>query len=190
MSEDAYSLMKDAKPNKAHFAIVDLERIGKLDCVITQNVDGLHQKAGNSEDKIIQLHGTMKTVSCLDCGEKHRYEEISERIKKGEKIPYCEKCNGILKPDTVSFGQRMPERETSEAIRRSEKCDLFIVIGSSLVVYPAAIMPVKSKESGARLIIINRAPTPHDRHADVIIREGAGNTMELTIDGVKKATMQ
>jgi NAD-dependent deacetylase len=186
MSEEAYSLMKNAKPNKAHIAIAELENIGKLDCIITQNVDGLHQNAGNSEDKIIQLHGTMKTVSCLSCREKWRYEEISERIKSGESVPYCKKCNGILKPDTISFGQRMPERETTEATRRSESCDLFIVIGSSLVVYPAAVMPVRAKENGARLIIINRSPTPYDGYADLVIRNGAGDTMESIIKEVKK----
>lgn len=186
MSQEAYALMKNAKPNKAHLAVAELERMGKLNCVITQNVDGLHQKAGNSEEKVIQLHGTIKTVSCLSCGDRHTYDEISERIKRGEEVPYCKKCNGILKPDTISFGQRMPERETAEAIRRSESCELFLVIGSSLVVYPAALMPVRAKESGAKLIIINRTPTPHDRYADVIIRGGAGDSMELIMKGVRE----
>jgi len=119
MSSEMYEPMKKAQPNLAHLAIAEMERVGKLDCVITQNIDGLHFKAGNSEGKVIQLHGTAMSVSCLHCGKKFDRDQIQERLRKGLKVPYCEDCRGPLKPDTISFGQPMPEKETEEAYRRS-----------------------------------------------------------------------
>ncbi|MGB9693273.1 MAG: SIR2 family NAD-dependent protein deacylase, partial [Fervidobacterium sp.] len=138
MATEMYEPMKKAEPNLAHLAISELERLGKLDCVITQNIDGLHLKAGNSPEKVIELHGTAMYVTCLNCHKRYDRDEIQERIKKGVKVPYCDDCGGPLKPATISFGQAMPEWETQEAYNRSSLCDLFIVIGSSLVVQPAA----------------------------------------------------
>ena len=167
MATEMYGPMKKAQPNPAHLAIAELERLGKLDCVITQNIDGLHHKAGNSEGRIIELHGTAMYVTCLNCKKRYDRDEVQERLRKEMKVPYCDNCGGPLKPATISFGQSMPERETEEAYHRSSSCDLFIVIGSSLVVQPAASMPLLAKRNGAKLVIINRDPTPYDDLADM-----------------------
>jgi NAD-dependent deacetylase len=186
MATEMYEPMKKAQPNLAHLAIAEMERFGKLDCVITQNIDGLHFKAGNSEEKVLQLHGTAMAVSCLSCGKRYDRDEIQERLKKGVKVPYCDECRGPLKPATISFGQSMPVRETEEAYHRSSLSDLFIVIGSSLVVQPAASMPVVAKRNGAKLVIINRDPTPYDHMADIVIHGQAGLIMANILENVKK----
>jgi NAD-dependent deacetylase len=185
MASEMYEPMKKAQPNLAHLAIAEMEKLGKLDCVITQNIDGLHVKAGNSETKVIQLHGTAIYVSCLNCGKRYERDEIQERLRNGIKAPYCDDCHGPLKPATISFGQPMPERETEEAYHRSSLCDLFIVIGSSLVVQPAASMPLVAKRNGANLVIINRDPTPYDDLADIVIHDQAGPTMASILTRLK-----
>lgn len=185
MATEMYGPMKRARPNPAHLAIAELERLGKLDCVITQNIDGLHHKAGNSEERMIELHGTAMVVACLNCNKRYDRDEIQERLRQGTKVPYCDDCGGPLKPATISFGQAMPERETAEAYHRSATCDLFIVIGSSLVVQPAASMPLVAKRSGAKLVIINRDPTPYDDLADVVIHGQAGPIMANILQHVK-----
>jgi len=174
-----------AQPNPAHLAIAELERLGKLDCVITQNVDNLHQKAGNSEHRVIELHGTLKWVICLECGLRYPSQEVRQWLEEGVDIPLCRECGGLLKSATISFGQAMPERETAEAERRSRLCDLFLVVGSSLVVYPAAFMPVYAMESGAKLAIINLQPTPLDHQAEVVIRAPAGEVLPRVVSRVK-----
>ncbi|HUL36851.1 MAG TPA: Sir2 family NAD-dependent protein deacetylase [Thermodesulfobacteriota bacterium] len=186
MATEMWEPIKMAQPNPAHLAIAELEKLGKLDCVITQNIDGLHFKAGNSEEKILQLHGTAIFVSCLSCQKRYDRDDIQERIKKGQKAPRCDGCGGLLKPATISFGQSMPEKETQEAYHRSSICDLFIVIGSSLVVQPAASMPLVAKKNGAKLVIINRDPTPYDDMADLVIHGQAGSTMASILEHVKK----
>jgi NAD-dependent deacetylase len=186
MATEMYEPMKKAQPNLAHLAIAEMERLGKLDCVITQNIDGLHFKAGNSEEKIIQLHGTAMYVSCLSCNKRYDRDKIQERMRKGLKVPYCDDCGGPLKPATISFGQSMPEKETQEAYHRSSISDLFIAIGSSLVVQPAASMPLVAKRNGAKLVIINRDPTPYDDMADVVIHGEAGPVMASILEYVKK----
>lgn len=186
MATEMWEPIKKAQPNPAHLAIAEFEKLGKLDCVITQNIDGLHFKAGNSEEKVIQLHGTAIFVSCLSCKKRYDRDEIQERIKKGQKAPRCDDCGGLLKPATISFGQSMPEKETQEAYHRSSLCDLFIVIGSSLVVQPAASMPLVAKRNGARLVIINRDPTPFDDIADLVIHDQAGPTMASILEYVKQ----
>jgi NAD-dependent deacetylase len=174
-----------AQPNPAHYAIAELERMGRLDCVITQNVDNLHQQAGNSEDRVIELHGTMKYAKCLDCGKRFPREEIERLLDAGVETPLCDACNGLLKAATISFGEAMPVQETTEAQRRSLECDLFIVIGSSLVVYPAAYMPRYALQGGAKLIIINMSETHLDSHAAVLIRGRAGETMSRVMERVR-----
>jgi NAD-dependent deacetylase len=186
MATEMWEPIKKAQPNPAHLAIAELERLGKLDCVITQNIDGLHFKAGNSEEKVLQLHGTAIFVSCLSCKKRYDRDEIQERIKKGQKAPLCDDCGGLLKPATISFGQSMPEKETQEAYHRSSICDLFIVIGSSLVVQPAASMPLVAKRNGARLVIINRDPTPYDDIADLVVHGQAGSAMASVLEHVKQ----
>ncbi len=189
MATEMYEPMKRAQPNLAHLAIAEMERLGKLDCVITQNIDGLHFKAGNSEEKVIQLHGTAMSVSCLSCGRRYDRDEIQERLRKGLKAPRCDDCGGPLKPATISFGQSMPERETQEAHHRSSLSDLFVVIGSSLVVQPAASMPLVAKRNGAKLIIINRDPTSYDDMADLVIHGQAGSIMDSILKEVKRGLM-
>jgi NAD-dependent deacetylase len=186
MATEMYEPIKKAQPNLAHMAIADLERLGKLDCVITQNIDGLHFKAGNSEERVLELHGTAMYVSCLSCNKRYDRDEIQERLRKGLKAPYCDDCGGPLKPATISFGQAMPERETQEAYHRSSSSDLFIAIGSSLVVQPAASMPLVAKRNGAKLVIINRDPTPYDDLADMVIHGQAGPVMASILEKVKK----
>jgi NAD-dependent deacetylase len=186
LATEMYNSMKDALPNTGHFAIAELERMGKLDCLITQNIDGLHYKAGSSEEKVIELHGTAMHVACLDCGKRYGRAEVQQRVAAGDKAPHCIACSGLLKPATISFGQAMPERETDEAYKRSEACDLFIVIGSSLVVHPAAQMPVVAKRGRARLVIINRDETACDNVADLIINGSAGATMAAIMACLKE----
>jgi NAD-dependent deacetylase len=186
MATEMYEPIRTAQPNPAHLAIAGLEKLGKLDCVITQNIDGLHFKAGNSEEKVIQLHGTATFVSCLSCKKRYDRNEIQERIKKGQKAPRCDDCDGLLKPATISFGQSMPEKETEDAYHRSSLCDLFIVVGSSLVVQPAASMPLVAKRNGAKLVIINRDPTSYDDMADLVVHSQAGPTMRSILEHVKR----
>jgi NAD-dependent deacetylase len=188
MATEMYESMKDAKPNQAHFALAELERLGKLDCLITQNIDGLHFKAGNSPDKVLELHGTAMHVTCLNCNRWYSRDAIQRRIAGGDKAPRCDECKGLLKPATISFGQSMPEREMNEAYERSAACDLFIVIGSSLVVQPAAQMPLIAKQNGAKLVIINRDETACDGLADCIVHDQAGPTMAAVLDLVRRAT--
>ena len=184
-STSSWGEMAKAKPNAGHKAIAELDGLGKLDCVITQNIDGLHQRSGIPEEKVIELHGTARWVSCLDCGQRYPREQIQDRLKGGVKVPRCDSCGGIMKPATISFGQAMPERETHEAETRAAACDLFLVAGSSLVVYPAAYMPLIAKESGAGLIIINLTPTPHDPHADIAIHDQTSPALSQIIDRLK-----
>jgi NAD-dependent deacetylase len=186
MSTEMYGSLRNAEPNRVHSAVAELEKLDKLDCIITQNIDGLHHKAGNSREKVIELHGTALSVSCLSCGRKYDRDEVQERIRHGVKVPRCDDCGGLLKPDTISFGQAMPERETNEAYERSFGSDLFIVIGSSLVVQPAASMPINANQGGAKLVIINRNSTPHDGYADVVINGPAGEIMERILQKVKE----
>lgn len=177
-------LTREVKPNPAHYAIAELDRLGKLDCVITQNVDNLHQKAGVPNDKVFELHGNMQWVLCLSCGQRYPLEQIKARLDKGEEIPDCEVCHGILKPDIVLFGEALPQSVFNEATSRSYNCDLFIVIGSTLIVYPAALMPSYATDAGAKLVIINLSPTPMDEQATVLIRAKAGEAMTKIVQKV------
>lgn len=186
MATEMYQAMKDAKPNRAHLAVAELEKMGMLDCVITQNIDGLHVKAGNSPEKVLELHGTAMEVACLSCGKRFPRDPIQELLAEGQSVPLCDACGGLLKPATISFGQAMPERETAEAYSRSAACDLFIVIGSSLVVHPAAQMPVVAKRAGAKLVIINRDKTGCDDLADIIVHGQAGEVMAEVLEEVKR----
>jgi NAD-dependent deacetylase len=170
-------LLADAEPNPAHHAIADLYRLGKLDCIITQNIDNLHQKAGVPEDKVLELHGNMRRVVCLTCRSRFPLPEMVRRAQEGAEIPDCPGCRGILKPDAVLFGEALPVVTLREATRRAQKCDLCLVIGSSLVVYPAAYMPVYAREAGASLAIVNLTSTPLDHDASVCIRGKAGEIM-------------
>jgi len=179
-------LTTEAKPNPAHYAIAELDRLGKLDCVITQNIDSLHQKAGVADDKVFELHGNMQWAVCLSCGKRYPFKQIKARLNGDEEIPDCEACHGMLKPDAVFFGEPLPQKVLSEATHRSCNCDLFIVIGSTLIVYPAAYMPAYAVNSGAKLVIINLSPTPMDRQATVLIRAKAGEVKSKVIEQMKE----
>lgn len=174
-----YHAMKNASPNAAHMAAVDLEKSGRLLALITQNVDGLHQKAGNSPEKIYELHGTVREVSCLDCHTRWPREEITDMMdREGIEVPYCVHCGGPLKCATIAFGQSLPEGILEESFTHARSCDLFLTIGSSLVVQPANFLPVEAKSAGARLILVNLSSTPYDHLMDVIIAEKAGTAMD------------
>jgi len=177
-----YKEFQDIEPNQAHLAIAELENRGKLSAVVTQNVEELHQKAGNSHDKVLELHGTMWKIRCLDCEADYPWEEAYKLLVQGEIPNNCPQCGGLFKPATIAFGQQLPTRTLKEAQARSCSCDLFISIGSSLVVYPAALMPQMAKESGAALVIINREPTPFDDIADLVIHAQAGETMKKAVE--------
>lgn len=166
-----------AEPNPAHLAIAELERRGKLNAVITQNIDELHQKAGNSPEKVLELHGTMRKIRCLDCEAPYPWEEAIRLLEQGEPVGNCSQCGGLVKPATISFGQQLPLRTLEEAQQRTRSADLFISIGSSLVVYPAAFLPEMAKDAGATLVIINREPTPFDAIADLVIHGQAGQVL-------------
>ena len=178
-------LTGEAEPNPAHHAIAELDRLGKLDCVITQNVDNLHQKAGVPDSKVFELHGNMQRALCLSCGREYPFAQVKARVDAGEEIPDCEACHGMLKPDFVFFGEMLPAKVLQEATSRSHNCDLFIVIGSTLIVYPAADMPVYAVKKGAKLVIINLSSTPMDCQATVSIKAKAGETMTRIVEQVE-----
>ncbi len=177
-------LFSNVKPNKAHLAIAGLEEMDRLDCVITQNIDNLHQKAGNSPDRIFELHGNMQWVRCLDCDKQYPVEQIRDQLKNGVDIPECEICHGILKPDVVFFGETLPPEVLDSATEHSVRCDLFLVVGSSLVVHPASLMPAYAKEAGARLIIVNIGGTPYDSRADILIEGRAGEVLSGIVNKI------
>ncbi len=174
-SELYHDLMR-AEPNPAHRALAELYRLGLLEAVITQNIDGLHQKSGLPDEKVIELHGNTLRVRCMSCGKLSSLAEAQERIKSGDLAPECE-CGGYLKPDTISFGQAMPEAEVRRATELSLSCDLFLVVGSTLLVQPAALMPDYARQSGSFLAIINLSETPCDEFCDVLIRGKAGEIL-------------
>ncbi len=164
----------EAKPNAAHHALVELERIGMLLGIITQNFDGLHQDAGNQPERIVELHGTSREAACTLCGARSSMQELQQRIDAGEIDPTCSLCSGYMKTATILFGQRVPEAVLTSARAMADECDLFLVIGSSLQVTPAAALPRLALAKDVPLIIINLQPTPLDDYADVILRAKAG----------------
>jgi len=159
-----------AEPKAGHRALVALERRGILDTLITQNVDGLHLKAGSSPDRVIEIHGTTREVVCLDCGERAPMERALARVRAGEADPPCRTCGGILKSATISFGQGLVQEDLQRAGDAARRCDLMLAIGTKLSVYPiAGVVPV-AKEAGARVVILNAEPTEMDALADVVLR--------------------
>ena len=166
-----------AEPNKGHMAIAKLVDIGKVTHVITQNIDNLHQNSGVPPEKIIELHGNGTYAKCLDCGTRHELTEVRAIFDAQDGPPTCKWCNGMVKSTTVSFGQAMPEDEMRRAHEATLACDLFIAIGSSLQVYPAAGFPIVAKRNGAKLIILNREPTELDEIADLVIHAEIGATL-------------
>jgi len=170
-------VMQKAEPNRGHRAVEKLIRAGKASSVITQNVDGLHQASGIDDDKVIELHGNTTYAKCLACAERMELDPIREGFVKRGLLPECSSCGGIVKTATISFGQAMPEDEMRRAQIETLMSDLFIVVGSSLVVYPAAGFPGMAKENGARLVIVNREPTDLDERADLVLNREIGATL-------------
>ncbi len=183
-------LLKDAEPNAAHKAIAELEVLGRLDCVITQNIDNLHQKAGNHSNKVYELHGNMHWIRCLECGNRFPLGEILRENKASSEVPSCSRCGGILKPDVIFFGESLPEETLRDATWHTNHCDLMIVVGSSLVVYPAAYLPFYAMQAGAKLVIVNLTPTPADPAADVVIHASAGEVMDRILAEVKARLLE
>jgi NAD-dependent deacetylase len=170
-----------AKPNEGHFAIARLVDTGKVGHVITQNVDNLHQDAGVPAHQVIELHGNAGYAACLICGLRHQLAELRDPFVKQGTLPTCRACGGIVKSATISFGQPMPVEAMRRADAASRQCDLFIVLGSSLVVYPAAALPMVAKSNGAALVIINREPTDMDGRADLVLHAEIGPVLREVV---------
>ena len=168
--------LRAAKPNAGHAAIARLVRQGKASCVITQNIDGLHQASGVPDEQVIELHGNSTYARCLACGQRYELDSVRERFERDGQAPVCA-CGGYVKAATISFGQAMPEAAMARARDETDACDLFVSIGSSLVVYPAAGFPALAKQRGTRLVILNRDPTDFDDIADLVLRREIGPTM-------------
>lgn len=177
--DERYPVIKKAKPNAAHYALVELEKQEKLYGVITQNIDGLHQLAGQSY--VIELHGNTRKIRCLNCEKIYAWNEVYNQLEK-ELPPRCNFCGGRLKPATILFGEPLPQRALDEAVIAAKKCDVFLVLGSSLVVYPAAQLPVIAKENNAKLAIINIDSTPLDNIADIVIQDSASRVLSKIKD--------
>jgi NAD-dependent deacetylase len=174
--------LRNAEPNSGHLAIAAMVKSGKVSCVITQNVDGLHQASGISEERVIELHGNTSYAKCLQCQARHELDAIREAFMRDESLPICELCGGMVKTATVSFGQAMPQQEMQRSEQETLACDLFIAIGSSLAVYPAAGFPELAKREGARLVILNRDPTNQDALADLVLNREIGPALSAVVD--------
>jgi NAD-dependent deacetylase len=160
-----------AEPNAGHGALAELERKGRLQLLVTQNIDGLHRIAGSSPERMIEIHGTMREVVCMNCGERAPMERALSRVRAGEGDPPCRTCGGILKSATISFGQNLVAEDLARAQEAAAGCDVFLAVGSSLGVYPAARLPAIAVSAGARLVIINAEPTPYDAVADAVFHQ-------------------
>lgn len=163
-----------ASPNAGHLALAELERRGLLHALVTQNIDGLHQKAGSSDEIAIEVHGSIREVVCMSCDDRAPMQKALDRVRAGEKDPPCRSCGGILKSATISFGQSLDPDVLLRAQQETASCDCFIAIGTSLGVYPVAYLPQRALTAGARLVIINAEPTPFDAVADAVIRGSTG----------------
>jgi NAD-dependent deacetylase len=183
--QELYQGLRQATPNKGHQAIAELYRMGLVQAVVTQNIDGLHQVSGIPESAIIELHGNTLRIRCMSCSNISGTREAHDRLSSGDLAPTCD-CGGFLKPDTISFGQSMPLDKVNQAIELSQNSDLFIVVGSTLLVQPAAHMPIYAKQNNAFLAIINLSDTPCDDMCDALITEKAGGVLTQILEAVKK----
>ena len=177
----SHEMMHSATPNAGHRALARLVQDGKMTAIVTQNIDGLHQASGVPDDKVIELHGNATYAACLDCRRRYELDWVREVFAIDERLPLCTGCGGIIKTATISFGQAMPEPEMERAREVTLAADLFIVLGSSLVVYPAAGFPIMAKQNGSRLVIINREATDQDEMADLVIHAEIGSTMSRAV---------
>ncbi len=171
----------NAKPNAGHLALAALEQRGKLHALITQNIDELHQMAGNSPERVIEVHGTVRKVICMACGMTAPMQKALDRVRAGEEDPPCRDCGGILKSATISFGQQLVPEVIARAMRAAMAADVFLAIGTSLQVYPIAGAVEVAKAAGARIVILNAEPTPFDETADAVFRESIGTTLPVLL---------
>ena len=169
--------MWNAQPNRGHLALVALERRGKLHALITQNIDELHQIAGNSAHRVIEVHGTARRVMCWQCGQRTPMQDVLQRVRNGEEDPACLDCGGILKSDTISFGQALVPEVIERAMKAASEADVLLAIGSTLQVFPAASVVPVAHDAGARIVIVNNQPTPMDPLADALMREPIGELL-------------
>jgi NAD-dependent deacetylase len=170
-----------AEPGPGHHALVRLERDGRLVAIVTQNIDGLHQRAGNDPDRVIEIHGTLHEVACLSCGDRSPMPEALARVAAGEEDPPCRVCGGILKSATISLGQSLDPHVLQAAVEAAAGCELFLAVGTSLQVMPAAGLCDVAKEAGARLVVVNAEPTPYDGVADAVVREPIGEILPVLV---------
>lgn len=176
------AVIKDAQPNQGHRSVAKLQKAKKLSKVITQNIDNLHQNSGIPDDQVIELHGNATYAHCLSCNHHYALEDLKQQFQEQGRIQPCALCQGIIKSATISFGQNMPEKEMQQAHEAVLSCDLCVVLGSSLVVYPAAMFPELAKKNGATLVIINQEDTPLDDIADLNIQDKIGQTMTFATE--------
>jgi NAD-dependent deacetylase len=172
-----------AKPNPGHLALVELERRGKLHALITQNIDELHQIAGNAPARVIEVHGTMRKFMCWGCGMRGPMQRVLERVRDGEEDPHCRDCGAILKSDTISFGQPLVPEVIDQAMQAAGEADLFLAVGTSLQVYPVAGTVELARSAGAKLIIVNAQPTPFDEIADAVFNQSISEVLPEIISG-------
>lgn len=173
----AWPDMRAARPNAGHYAFVELHKRSKLVALVTQNIERLHQRSGLPAEMVLELHGTTTEAVCLTCGDRITSDEACRRVEAGERAPRCRLCGGLLKPATISFGQAMPLDILDLAKDAAENCDLMLAVGSSLVVQPAASIPLLAKHAGAKLVIVNREPTSLDRIADAVVKGEIGTVL-------------
>ena len=173
-----------AQPNVGHVALAELERKDRLHTLVTQNIDGLHQRAGSSPDVVVEIHGTVHEVVCMACGERAPMQRALDRVRAGEADPPCRSCGGILKTATVFFGEGLDPANVARAERAARSCDLFLALGTSLQVDPGALLPALAVDAGARLVIVNAQPTPYDDAAEVVLRQPLGEALPAIVSRV------
>ena len=176
-----HGTVAEAEPSRGHRAVAELVRRGKVACVITQNIDGLHQRSGVPDERIVELHGNTTYATCLECAERHELAPIREAFMADQLLPLCRACGGLVKTATISFGQQMPAEEMRRAEEETHACDVFLAVGSSLTVYPAAGFPALAKQAGACLAILNREPTELDGLADLVLNREIGPTLGAAV---------
>ena len=179
-----YPMLSTVAPNKAHLALAEMEQMGHMQTVITQNIDGLHLEAGSTS--VIELHGTTRIITCMNCAEEYPMEAVIPILDK-QIPPLCQECHGVLRPAVIFFGESLNPDVIGRAYEEADCCDFLLVVGSSLVVYPAADLPVTAKQRGAGLVIINKDPTPMDQLADYVIHEEAGTALPQIVERLRSS---
>ena len=178
-----------AKPNPGHLALVELEKKNKLHALITQNIDELHQQAGNSPAKVIEVHGSMRRFMCWGCGMRGPMQKVLERVRAGEEDPECRTCGGVLKSDTISFGQQLVPEVIDRAMQVAAEADLFLAVGTTLQVYPVAGAVDIARSAGAKLIIVNAQPTPYDDVADAVLPGSISEILPAILGSAARSSM-